>query len=91
MLSTPPLLSLIWRISLNGRTRFRCNEATIASQPLDFEATGTRTRREDDHYTLADTMRSTRSVVVHISSVTEDFSDKDDISSKVLLRIMFII
>ncbi|KAJ7146849.1 hypothetical protein C8R44DRAFT_864567 [Mycena epipterygia] len=87
----PKLFSNSMLAVLNGRTRFRCNEATIASQPLDFEATGTRTRREDDHYTLADTMRSTRSVVVHISSVTEDFSDKDDISSKVLLRIMFII
>ncbi|KAJ7146846.1 hypothetical protein C8R44DRAFT_973458 [Mycena epipterygia] len=68
---------------LNGRTRFRSPEATFISQPLDFGAAGTRTRCEDEnHYIITDTMPSAPGVVVHISSTTEDYNDKDDISSK---------
>ncbi|KAJ7114902.1 hypothetical protein C8R44DRAFT_880963 [Mycena epipterygia] len=74
----PKLFSNAMLASLNGRTRFR-NERIIAvdSQPFAFESAGTRSRREEDHRILSDTVSKMRSgVVVHISSTGDDTSSK---------------
>ncbi|KAJ7086217.1 hypothetical protein C8R44DRAFT_991642 [Mycena epipterygia] len=86
----PKLFSNSMLAVLNGRTRFRSDEATIGigTQPLAFESAGTKSRREEGHrdHILVDTaarIRSVPSVVVHISPTYID-NDKADIFAKTI-------
>ncbi|KAJ7114886.1 hypothetical protein C8R44DRAFT_880946 [Mycena epipterygia] len=80
-LMEPKLFSNAMLASLNGRARFRVQTESTnlgGSQWIAFESTGARSRREDDHRILSDTVPGMHSsVVVQIPPTAQGYNNTD--------------